>query len=97
MAAIPVGETAFEGFRVIRRKPLAVLVWGLVLLAFFLLIVSWVTALFGSFWQSIESAGDVEPPLGEVLALQIQLMMFQFGVWLMSILVRVVLTRPQQE
>lgn len=92
MAAVPVGETAFEGFRVIRRKPLAVLVWGLVLLAFFVLMMSWVVALFGSVWQSVEAAGDAEPPLGDVLALQMQIMMFQFGVWLMSILVRVVLT-----
>ena len=92
MAVIPVGEVAFAGFDVVRRKPLAVLVWGLVMFAFFLAILVSVTAMFGSLWQAVEQADGAEPSLGDVLAMQVQLMMFQFGIWLASILVRVVLT-----
>ena len=92
MAVIPVGEVAFAGFDVVRRKPLAVLVWGLVMFAFFLAILVSVTAMFGSLWQAVEQADGAEPSLGDVLAMQVQLMMVQFGIWLASILVRVVLT-----
>ena len=92
MAVIPVGEVAFAGFDVVRRKPLAVLVWGLVMFAFFLANLVSVTARFGSLWQAVEQADGAEPSLGDVLAMQVQLMMFQFGIWLASILVRVVLT-----
>ena len=70
MAVIPVGEVAFAGFDVVRRKPLAVLVWGLVMFAFFLAILVSVTAMFGSLWQAVEQADGAEPSLGDVLAMQ---------------------------
>lgn len=92
MAGIPVGEAAFEGFTLIRRKPLAVLVWGLVLFAFFVAVFAMLGAVFGSAWNMVSELDGAEPDVAEAFAFQMQIMMVQFGMWLISILMRVVLT-----
>jgi hypothetical protein len=107
MAGIPIGEVAFAGFGVIRRKPLAVLVWGL---ALFVLGVLPVLGAFGlmasSFGELFRQAAEgVEPSVEEAIDFQLRMLALNPLLMISSLVGRVLLTcaifrvvlRPQDD
>ena len=94
MASIPVGEAAFEGFRVVARNPLAVLMWGLALFVLavlpFLGAFSLLASSFGDLLR--QAAEDAEPSFEEAMRLQFQMMALNPLLMIPSLISRVVLT-----
>lgn len=90
MSQIAVGEAAFEGFRLIARKPLAIVVWALVLLV----IIAAPMAMFLSLMLPVyaelfsQSAAGIEPSPERMLAMQGRLMMINPLFMLASLFLR---------
>ncbi|HEX6859162.1 MAG TPA: hypothetical protein VF138_03040, partial [Caulobacteraceae bacterium] len=93
MSQIAVGEAAFEGFRVIARRPLAVVVWGLALLV----LTAGPTALYlgnflPAFFDLMRPAGSGgEPSPEDMFALQARLMALNPLLMLTSLVIKTLL------
>lgn len=76
MANIPIGEAAFCGFGVIRRKPLAVLVWGLMLFVLAILPIFGGLALAGPAFETLmrEITTGAEPSFESMMRLHASMM-----------------------
>lgn len=58
-------DAAFEGFRLVRRKPMVILWWSLAYLAFFLLLIATVGPSFLALMPQLEAISDVARPTPE--------------------------------
>lgn len=93
MTQIPIGETAFEGVRLIARRPLAVLIWAAIL---FVATAVPIALLFGTIGPAFaeilkQTSTGAEPSPADILALDMKLMAINPLLTLCSLVGRVVL------
>lgn len=94
MARIDIGKTAFAGFGLVRRKPLAVVGWGLFLFVLGVLpTFAFVGPMIGNVGQFIEMAkSQTNPDPEQMVAMMAPLYAAHPILWLTGLITRVVLT-----
>lgn len=94
MAQIDIGKTAFAGFGLVRRKPLAVVGWGVFLFVVgFLPALAMIGPMAGAFGEFIHMAeANQEPDPEKMMALMMPMQAMQPILWLTGLITRVMLT-----
>ncbi|MFN7388684.1 MAG: hypothetical protein ACK5R8_04270, partial [Brevundimonas sp.] len=62
-------EAAFEGFRIVRRNPLAILFWGLAYVIFFVAFFALVGGQLATIIAQVETLQGSEPDMAQLQAL----------------------------
>ena len=85
-------EAAFEGFRVVRRQPLAIVFWALVYLALFVAIFALFGGSLATFMATAESLETAQPSPQELQAVSQDMMGFFALLWPLVIVISAVLS-----
>ncbi|NBB15020.1 hypothetical protein GVN21_06590 [Caulobacter sp. SLTY] len=87
MAKLDIAQTAFSGFGLIRREPIAPLVWGLVQTLLAMLPLVFIGPVLLEMFSSLAASGGTgEPDMSQLLAYQAQLNLFAPVSWVLGLL-----------